>query len=1192
MSSPDSRGELLGTFADLSLPPGFDSGDDILTRFYIPVLQRAVRYDRSVGYFRSSALSVAARGMARFLRHCTSMRLLVGADLTEVDVDALQGKVAIPEDLAARLASQLVTTNDVDRQRLGVLGWMVKQGLLQVKVAVPRDPISGRLLPRADAGDGYFHEKIGVLWDAGNVGIAFQGSINESLTAWTKNFESFSVFRSDDGTAAHFDLWAAKFDERWKDEVPSIKVFDLPAAVEQHLISISTPDDALPLRDPAEPAQRADRGTVAKYLAVASRLWSSAGLAEATCAVAPFPHQRKVAERLAGLYPRPWLVADEVGLGKTISAGLALRRLLLSGQVKRALILAPANVARQWQDEMFEKFGLWVPRYDQGRIWGAHPSEVTEVPSGSNPYDTHHVLLVSSHLARLPKHRAMILASRHHDLLVVDEAHHARRSGSDLDRYQPSHLLRLLDEVREHDHATALWLMTATPMQVDPIELVDLLSHLGFSGPLAEMPNLMAFYAELAKKDDAKTNWKLLHRGVESLHHIPGTEAEATLLDRIERKLNILSRERIERFGTPGTDPSQLVSLLSPAEKRELREWIRQRSPVGLFMTRHTRATLKRLRDDGLLTEPLADRDVQAKTINFSPYEQALYDDLTALLDRLNAAHGTKKGAGFVLTVYRRRLTSSWAAIRNTITNRLAKEESLIEDALFEDEFDSLEDDTDGRVDDRKALPLTDADLDDLRGYLNRLDQISLSEDAKYRRLTTDIDSARAEGRAVIVFTQFTDTLAYLRDALQSVYGQVLATYTGSGGAVWQAGHWHGIAKKDLVDRVRARKVDIILATDAASEGLNLQALNTVINFDLPWNPMRVEQRIGRIDRLGQQAPTVIIRNYVIPGTVEESVYSALADRIDLFSGIVGNLQPILGATERAFERVFRAPASERERVKKEEIAALLAKADELQTSGLLSDSDEDPWPDPSYPPSPVTLASLRDACIEDLDISPSNSDRAASFEPGEVSRDPQKWRALATYGHPQLDADIAALAAVATIDPAVVIHDAVVSAVVRADQTPPLPVLTLAGLDDLGTPVAVGEAEDEATRLTSSERLIRLGHLDDSRRLSRQDDNRRTSQEVGRLIRRAVVAESILRRRSGTGLSDPFFVWKDLSAESPWSHAVKFCGRVGVRAEDLMLTTVPHDDGRPENFLRSDLRDSGAELVELIKAWLARQKP
>lgn len=107
---------------------------------------------------------------------------------------------------------------------------------------------------------------------------------------------------------------------------------------------------------------------VARYMRIAPRLVGAESLAEATIGLELFPHQRQVAERLAGLYPRSWLLADEVGLGKTISAGISLRRLVLDGRVRRALILAPANVCRQWQDELFEKkFGLWVPRWTPTR---------------------------------------------------------------------------------------------------------------------------------------------------------------------------------------------------------------------------------------------------------------------------------------------------------------------------------------------------------------------------------------------------------------------------------------------------------------------------------------------------------------------------------------------------------------------------------------------------------------------------------------------------------------------------------------------------------------------------------------------------------------------------------------------------------------------------------------------------------
>jgi hypothetical protein len=367
---------------DLDLPPGFDTGDDALRTFYVPALSRAMSYDRSVGYFRASSLSVAAQGVSRFVAGGGQMRLLVGAELTKDDAEALEGKAAIPDGLAERLASELVPENEIAQQRLAVLSWLAREERLVVRIAIALGP-DGK--PRLGGGDDpYFHLKVGVLRDVHEDGIAFQGSANESASGWARNFEAISVFPSWT-KQADFDFWAGRFEQYWAGEVMGFRVYPLPHAVRERLVHFA-PTERPAERDPLEPELPPSRRALARFARVAPRLPDSEALAEATGAVTLQPHQRQVAARLADEYPRSWLVADEVGLGKTISAGLALRRLWLSGEVRRALILAPANVCRQWQDELFEKFGFWVPRLDGGKLHGAHPDDVREVPVGVNPY--------------------------------------------------------------------------------------------------------------------------------------------------------------------------------------------------------------------------------------------------------------------------------------------------------------------------------------------------------------------------------------------------------------------------------------------------------------------------------------------------------------------------------------------------------------------------------------------------------------------------------------------------------------------------------------------------------------------------------------------------------------------------------------------------------------------------------------
>lgn len=233
----------------------------------------------------------------------------------------------------------------------------------------------------------------------------------------------------------------------------------------------------------------------------------------------------------------------------------------------------------------------------------------------------------------------------------------------------------------------------------------------------------------------------------------------------------------------------------------------------------------------------LADRDPLPVVIPFGNEEQKkLYDQLDELIDRLMLAHGTTKGAGFILTVYRRRLTSSWAAIRKTLTRRLDHEELLLDDDLL-DEVDDEEIQTtpSGTINQSQALPLTAEEIAEIRGYVERMNYVT---DSKFNRLLTDLNESRDVGRSTIVFTQFADTLEDLRERLSGAYRYQMATFTGAGGKIFrELDGWVDISKRDLVEEVRARRITVLLATDAASEGLNLQTCSYLINYDMPWNP-------------------------------------------------------------------------------------------------------------------------------------------------------------------------------------------------------------------------------------------------------------------------------------------------------------------------------------------------------------------
>jgi hypothetical protein len=183
--------------------------------------------------------------------------------------------------------------------------------------------------------------------------------------------------------------------------------------------------------------------------------------------------------------------------------------------------------------------------------------------------------------------------------------------------------------------------------------------------------------------------------------------------------------------------------------------------------------------------------------------------------------------------------------------------------------------------------------------------------DSKFDAFLHRLAAVVAAGHRVIVFTQYLDTLDFIRNQLVARYGDRMACYSGRGGEIWDpaVNAWRVVDKAEIKARSRREHqhaIQILLGTDAASEGLNLQQFSALINYDLPWNPMRVEQRIGRIDRIGQEAPTVKILNLYMHGTIEEDAYYTLRHRIGAFEEVIGPLQPILAEMPRIFRRLAR----------------------------------------------------------------------------------------------------------------------------------------------------------------------------------------------------------------------------------------------------------------------------------------------
>ncbi len=936
---------------------------DLIELFYNPALECAVQYDRLTGYFSADSLSLAARGIEALITNDGRMRLIVGLTLGPSEQEALTEGYDLREQIAARLCAIDLTPPDAHAQNgLEMLAWMIAQGHLDVKVAIPV------------GSSGIYHEKVGIITDEAGNRIAFSGSVNETAGGWLNNRESFKVHRSwREPDFVDYDVEA--FDLFWDParHPKSIRVYEFPEAARQKLLEFLPKNDRVSTSPFIKKSQVSPddhkllpdeyRRTVWTFVGEAARLSNGLRTGEMTSAVTPWQHQIRTYTRFIRQWPCRLLIADEVGLGKTVSAGLILRQALLAGLAKRTLILTPKSVQIQWQNELYEKFNLNVPIYDGSSLcWKeVHGSlRPAERPVTRQGWQSEPMVLASSFLMRRSDRQRELLDATDWDLIVLDEAHHARRRGAGtLQEKGPNALLDLMRKLK--DRCKSLLLLTATPMQVHPVELWDLIDLLGLPAEWRFDDHVFLKYFQQATGNPSPEAMEYLARQFRATEAAFGELAEEEL-GRILAGASGLKRKKVVRALR---DTSSIPrKTLDADSRREATRLLQAVTPLRFRMVRNTRELLRRYK------LPIAQRDPREVVVDMSPAESKLYSDVEDFIsDSFKAAPPEKRSAvGFVMTVYRRRLASSFEALKRTLTGRLMRSGGGEISGISEEDI-SLDETTDEVMSEEDVTSLAtqalttqlEAERERINGLLR--DIAKLGTDSKARRLKIELEACVADGfDSAIVFTQYTDTMEYLRDYLADQLPDLpVASYSGKGGAWRDASkHWVPCSKEEIKRRLRDKQVRLLVGTDAAGEGLNLQSAGVVANYDLPWNPMKIEQRIGRIDRLGQPRAVIRVLNFAYRDTVEQDVFFTVGTRINLFQGIVGRLQPILSRLPKRFEELALVDRESRDGERARFLAEITAQVEEVKLSGFDIDATvEDRLEVPDLPETPLSLGEL-----------------------------------------------------------------------------------------------------------------------------------------------------------------------------------------------------------------------------------------
>jgi superfamily II DNA or RNA helicase len=853
------------SFADGGRLSRFSSRQARLSHAYLAERLRGARsYDRIAGYFRSSIFELVGEEISDIGR----VRIVANADLDPEDIAAAQ---RVRDALLFRkfVQDELVVDAAIHRGRYRQLYDLLISGKVEIRV-----------VPRTVAP--FLHGKAGVVTGPDGA-VAFMGSINETRAAWAHNYELVWEDTSAEGVG-----WVqAEFDELWSQGVPlpDAIVTEIGRLAERREVEISEFRET-PVTVPAAAFAEAPIYREGESL----QPWQRAFVTQ-------FLNHREMygSARI--------LLADEVGVGKTLSLAAAALISALLGDGP-TLILVPSTLLEQWQVELFDRLAMPVARWHSTRkcwidpygrsIKGQGVPDVARCPYAIGLVSTGLIVHgMDRHGEPKQGTEAEHLLRRRFGMVILDEAHKARGSepiGSDA--RAPNNLLKFITKVATR--TKHLLLSTATPIQTSENDLWDLLQALNQNAEFVlgtafsqwQRPSRVLPYLKGERQvADLREGWQLL------TNPLPPTRNDDLIAD-IRGGLDLGDRDWVtNKFASDMAN--SVVSMKAEMELTAVRDgqgYFQRDNPILRHVVLRKRRDLERM---GLIPSLPVDIHPSSELpgpghlfSGLSLYTSAAFHTAHEAVTKFTKAYSRRdKPAGFMRTLMLQRLCSSQAAAIAT-ARALIGEGDLDEEVLEQLDSESF----DARAEERQHLKTVIGALSD-------------GQDPKLTAVEYFLDERESGTRSwremgSIIFSQYYDTAAWMATALsRNRPDQVVALYAGTGKSRLLVGGLATNVERAQIKRLVAqREIRLVVATDAACEGLNLQTLGTLINIDLPWNPSRLEQRIGRIKRFGQTRSRVDMANLSYAGTIDETVYRVLSERLRTSSDILGSLPETIEA--------------------------------------------------------------------------------------------------------------------------------------------------------------------------------------------------------------------------------------------------------------------------------------------------------
>lgn len=816
-------------------------------------LSHAKTYKRIAGYFRSSIFELVGEEVSGI----ESVKVICNSELDAADViiskhvreTALKERwnEAVPEVEAL-----------LHRDRYKKLYDLLSSGKVEIRV-VPKDRV-------------FLHGKAGVIEQRDGSKTCFLGSINETKSAFANNYEILW----EDCSAEGVQWVEEEFEALWSEGLP------LPDAIVEEVKRVA---DRVEIR--FEDTKPTD---VPQAALAESPIYRGGEQLQ--------PWQRSFVSifmRHRELYGKArLLLADEVGVGKTLSlAASAMISALLDE--KPVLILCPSTLTFQWQVELKDKLGIPSAVWSSNKkVWIDHNEQIIKTRGAEDvircPFK---IGIVSTGLIFHDTKEKKELKKVRYGTVVLDEAHKARRSGGvGPNANLPNNLLAFMRDIA--DKADHVLLGTATPIQTDVGELWDLIDILNQG-------------VDFVLGREYASRWRTMDQVLPIIkgESHPTTEQEAWDLIRCPlapaAEHGVFANLRMAL----GLSDSQFFSdkgmgSLGPNERNIISQtladdFFRENNPILRHTVLRRRQTLE---EQGLL-EKVAVNVHPSKDIQNGTYADVVFDGLglntnqcfdlayNAAIEFTNLLKHRTKSAGFLKTLLLQRICSSFASGLKTAEKLLSHKE-LVDDDLGESDKGVLDSITDKEEEQLKII----------------IDELSRKEavDPKMHAVLSFITKVKSDGETwlkhgCIIFSQYYDTAYWIAEELgKAIPNVAVAVYAGVGkSGIFRNGEFVAVEREEIKKAVKDHLIHLVVATDAACEGLNLQTLGTLINIDLPWNPSRLEQRLGRIKRFGQARRSVDMLNLVYHETQDEDVYEVLSkrlkDKFDIFGGLPDTIE-------------------------------------------------------------------------------------------------------------------------------------------------------------------------------------------------------------------------------------------------------------------------------------------------------------